>query len=139
MLLYINLIQFALGTFLDMAAHILITTPLFLPLAIQMGVGPVQFGMMLLLNCALGLPRHRSAPCNTWVRHRRGVHRRTDEDDMAVLSGDMGGDTARDLRAEFLHVAAIADHRAHGALGDNGVTSRRPVSVSQATVRPERV
>jgi len=38
-----------------MAAHILITTPLFLPLAIQMGVGPVQFGMMLLLNCALGL------------------------------------------------------------------------------------
>lgn len=55
MLLYINLIQIFLGVFLDMAAHILITTPLFLPLAIQMGVGPVQFGMMLLLNCALGL------------------------------------------------------------------------------------
>lgn len=55
MLLYINLIQIFLGIFLDMAAHILITTPLFLPLAIQMGVGPVQFGMMLLLNCALGL------------------------------------------------------------------------------------
>jgi len=55
MLLYINIIQVVLGIFLDMAAHILITTPLFLPLAIQMGVGPVQFGMMLLLNCALGL------------------------------------------------------------------------------------
>ena len=55
MLLYINIIQIILGMFLDMAAHILITTPLFLPLAIQMGVGPVQFGMMLLLNCALGL------------------------------------------------------------------------------------
>ncbi|QNK72073.1 TRAP transporter large permease [Variovorax sp. PAMC28562] len=55
MLLYINIIQIFLGIFLDMAAHILITTPLFLPLAIQMGVGPVQFGMMLLLNCALGL------------------------------------------------------------------------------------
>jgi tripartite ATP-independent transporter DctM subunit len=55
MLLYINIIQVFLGVFLDMAAHILITTPLFLPLAIQMGVGPVQFGMMLLLNCALGL------------------------------------------------------------------------------------
>ena len=55
MLLYINIIQIVLGIFLDMAAHILITTPLFLPLAIQMGVGPVQFGMMLLLNCALGL------------------------------------------------------------------------------------
>ncbi len=55
MLLYINIIQIFLGIFLDMAAHILITTPLFLPLAIQMGMGPVQFGMMLLLNCALGL------------------------------------------------------------------------------------
>ena len=55
MLLYINIIQIFLGIFLDMAAHILITTPLFLPLAVQMGVGPVQFGMMLLLNCALGL------------------------------------------------------------------------------------
>jgi tripartite ATP-independent transporter DctM subunit len=55
MLLFINVIQVFLGIFLDMAAHILITTPLFLPLAIQMGVGPVQFGMMLLLNCALGL------------------------------------------------------------------------------------
>ena len=55
MLLYINVIQVVLGIFLDMAAHILITTPLFLPLAIKMGVGPVQFGMMLLLNCALGL------------------------------------------------------------------------------------
>jgi len=55
MLFYINVIQIVLGIFLDMAAHILITTPLFLPLAIQMGVGPVQFGMMLLLNCALGL------------------------------------------------------------------------------------
>jgi len=55
MLLYINIIQVILGIFLDMAAHILITAPLFLPLAIKMGVGPVQFGMMLLLNCALGL------------------------------------------------------------------------------------
>jgi len=49
MLLYINLIQIFLGIFLDMAAHILITTPLFLPLAIQMGVGPVQF-----VGCAIG-------------------------------------------------------------------------------------
>jgi tripartite ATP-independent transporter DctM subunit len=55
MLLYINIIQVFLGTFVDMAAHILITTPLFLPLAMQNGVGPVQFGIMLLLNCSLGL------------------------------------------------------------------------------------
>ena len=55
MLLYIDIIQIFLGIFLDLAAHILITTPLFLPPAIPMGVGPVQFGMMMLLNCALVL------------------------------------------------------------------------------------
>lgn len=55
MLLYINVIQVFLGTFVDMAAHILITTPLFLPIAMACGVGPVQFGIMLLLNCSLGL------------------------------------------------------------------------------------
>ncbi len=39
MLLYINIIQIFLGIFLDMAAHILITTPLFLPLAKSKGAG----------------------------------------------------------------------------------------------------
>src|SRR5207249_10376651 len=55
MLLYITITQVVLGIFLDLAAHIRITPRRFLPLAIQMGVGPVRFGMMLLLNCALGL------------------------------------------------------------------------------------
>jgi len=46
---------FLLGTFLDMAATILICTPIFLPIAAQFGMDPVQFGIMLLINCALGL------------------------------------------------------------------------------------
>ncbi|MFD2263764.1 TRAP transporter large permease [Lacibacterium aquatile] len=53
--LLINIILFVLGTFLDMAATILICTPLFLPIAMQFGMGPVQFGMVMLINCALGL------------------------------------------------------------------------------------
>jgi tripartite ATP-independent transporter DctM subunit len=55
MFFLINLLLFILGTFMDMAATILICTPLFLPLALKMGMGPVQFGMVMLLNCALGL------------------------------------------------------------------------------------
>jgi TRAP-type C4-dicarboxylate transport system permease large subunit len=55
MFFLINLILFLLGTFMDMASTILICTPLFLPLAIHMGMGPVQFGIVMLLNCALGL------------------------------------------------------------------------------------
>jgi tripartite ATP-independent transporter DctM subunit len=51
----VNLILFVLGTFLDMAATILICTPIFLPICMHFGMGPVQFGMLMLINCALGL------------------------------------------------------------------------------------
>jgi tripartite ATP-independent transporter DctM subunit len=53
--LLVNLILFVLGTFLDMAATILLCTPIFLPLCMKYGMDPVQFGMVLLINCALGL------------------------------------------------------------------------------------
>jgi tripartite ATP-independent transporter DctM subunit len=53
--LLINAMLFLLGTFLDMAATILICAPIFLPVAMEFGMDPVQFGIMLLLNCALGL------------------------------------------------------------------------------------
>jgi tripartite ATP-independent transporter DctM subunit len=53
--LLINVLLFVLGTFLDMAATLLICTPIFLPIAMQFGMDPVQFGVMMLLNCALGL------------------------------------------------------------------------------------
>jgi tripartite ATP-independent transporter DctM subunit len=51
----INLILFILGTFMDMASTILICTPIFLPICAQYGMDPVQFGMLMLINCALGL------------------------------------------------------------------------------------
>ena len=51
----INLILFLLGTFMDMASTILICTPIFLPIAVKYGMDPVQFGMVMLINCALGL------------------------------------------------------------------------------------
>ncbi len=53
--LMINLLLFVLGTFLDMAATILICTPIFLPIAMQFGMDPLQFGIIMLINCALGL------------------------------------------------------------------------------------
>jgi len=53
--LLVNAILFFLGTFLDMAPTILICTPIFLPICAQYGMSPVQFGMLLLINCALGL------------------------------------------------------------------------------------
>ena len=51
----INLALLALGMVMDMGALILICTPIFLPVALQLGMDPVQFGMLLLMNLGLGL------------------------------------------------------------------------------------
>ncbi|HEY9239992.1 MAG TPA: TRAP transporter large permease [Burkholderiaceae bacterium] len=53
--LLVNLILFVLGTFLDMAATILVCTPIFLPICMKYGMSEIQFGIVMLLNCALGL------------------------------------------------------------------------------------
>ncbi|MDX8355358.1 TRAP transporter large permease [Cognatiyoonia sp. IB215182] len=54
-LLMINVVLLLLGMIMDMAALILICTPIFLPVAQALGVDPVQFGMILLVNLGLGL------------------------------------------------------------------------------------
>ncbi|MBU3009631.1 TRAP transporter large permease [Cobetia amphilecti] len=54
-LLMLNLILLALGMIMDMAALILICTPIFLPVATQFGMDPIQFGIMMLMNLGLGL------------------------------------------------------------------------------------
>ena len=53
--LLVNIILFLLGTFLDMAATILVCTPIFLPICQHYGMSEIQFGMVMLINCALGL------------------------------------------------------------------------------------
>ena len=55
LLLLINLVLLVLGTFMDMAPLVIISTPIFLPLATQLGMDPVQFGVMLILNLGIGL------------------------------------------------------------------------------------
>ncbi|MDE0589955.1 TRAP transporter large permease [Halocynthiibacter sp. C4] len=54
-LLMINAALLILGMIMDMAALILICTPIFLPVATSLGVDPYQFGMILLVNLGLGL------------------------------------------------------------------------------------
>ena len=54
-LLLINVMLLIAGMIMDMAALILICTPIFLPLAVQFGMDPIQFGMVLMMNLGLGL------------------------------------------------------------------------------------
>lgn len=54
-LLMINAMLLILGMIMDMAALILICTPIFLPVVTQLGMDPLQFGMVLMMNLGLGL------------------------------------------------------------------------------------
>ncbi len=53
--LLLNLILLVLGCIMDMAPIILIATPILLPIATSIGIDPVQFGIMMVLNCGIGL------------------------------------------------------------------------------------
>ena len=53
--LLIDLILLVLGCIMDMAPIILIATPILLPIAQSIGIDPVQFGIMIVLNCGIGL------------------------------------------------------------------------------------
>ncbi|MCI8864681.1 MAG: TRAP transporter large permease [Lachnospiraceae bacterium] len=53
--LLLNLILLVLGCIMDMAPIILIATPILLPIAVSIGLDPVQFGIMVVLNCGIGL------------------------------------------------------------------------------------
>ena len=53
--LLLNLILLILGMIMDMAPIILIATPILLPVATSIGISPIQFGIMVVLNCGIGL------------------------------------------------------------------------------------
>lgn len=54
MLLIINVFLLVLGMFLDLTPAVLIFTPIFLPIVTSFGMSPVHFGVMLILNLAIG-------------------------------------------------------------------------------------
>lgn len=54
MLLIINVFLLILGMFLDLTPAVLIFTPIFLPIVTSFGMSPVHFGVMLILNLAIG-------------------------------------------------------------------------------------
>jgi tripartite ATP-independent transporter DctM subunit len=54
-LMMINVLLLALGTLMDMAPLILILTPILLPMVVKLGVDPVHFGMIMMVNLGIGL------------------------------------------------------------------------------------
>jgi tripartite ATP-independent transporter DctM subunit len=54
-LFMVNILLLLLGTFMDLAPMLLICTPIFLPVIAQLGIDPVHFGMIMILNLGIGL------------------------------------------------------------------------------------
>lgn len=54
-LLIINVLLLLVGVFMDMTPAVLIFTPIFLPIITQLGMDPVQFGIVMILNLCIGL------------------------------------------------------------------------------------
>jgi tripartite ATP-independent transporter DctM subunit len=55
LLLIINIVLLLVGAFMDMTPAVLIFTPIFLPIAVQLGISPLHFGIMMVLNLCIGL------------------------------------------------------------------------------------
>ena len=54
-LMIINVILLFIGTFMDMTPAVLIFTPIFLPVVMNLGMNPIHFGIMMVLNLSVGL------------------------------------------------------------------------------------
>jgi tripartite ATP-independent transporter DctM subunit len=54
-LLLINLVLLIVGIFMDITPAVLIFTPIFLPVAVELGMSPLHFGIMMVLNLCIGL------------------------------------------------------------------------------------
>ncbi|HEY7866076.1 MAG TPA: TRAP transporter large permease subunit, partial [Psychromonas sp.] len=54
-MLLMNVILLVVGTFMDMSPAVLIFTPIFLPIAILLGIDPVHFGIILVFNLCIGI------------------------------------------------------------------------------------
>lgn len=54
-ILLMNVILLIIGTFMDMTPAVLIFTPIFLPIATQMGIDPIHFGIIMVFNLCIGI------------------------------------------------------------------------------------
>ncbi len=55
LLLIINLLLLGVGMFMDITPAVLIFTPIFLPVVVELGIDPVHFGIIMIMNLCIGI------------------------------------------------------------------------------------
>ena len=54
-LILINLILLFVGIFMDITPAVLIFTPIFLPIVVDLGYDPIHFGIIMIMNLCIGI------------------------------------------------------------------------------------
>jgi tripartite ATP-independent transporter DctM subunit len=88
-LLLINLVLLSVGIFMDMTPAVLIFTPIFLPVAVELGMSPLHFGIMMVLNLC------KYSFCRLCDRENKYQQDRAPHD--SNVRGDARGADTRDL------------------------------------------
>ena len=134
-LLLINILLIVVGTFMETIAALLILFPILLKVAVTVGIDPIHFSVIALLNLMIGLTTPPLGVCLRGRGHRQGPHRGRGAGGVAVFAGEPGGAGAGDLGAGAHFVAAAV-----GGVGfrQNGRLSPKQVAVSRLTGRCAR-
>ena len=109
-LLLVNILLLLLGTFMDLAPMLLICTPILLPVILKLGIDPVHFGMIMILNLGIGLITPPVGP-TLFVGCAIGkvTIEQVIEGALAVLRRDVRGAAAGDLYSGHLPLASGTD------------------------------
>ena len=54
-LIIVNIILFIMGQFMEPSSVVMIMTPLLLPIAVSLGIDPIHFGIIMVVNMELGM------------------------------------------------------------------------------------
>ena len=144
-LMLVNALLLLLGCLVDMAPSILISTPILLPVMLKLGVDPVHFGMIMLLNLGIGLC-HPPVGAILFVGCAVGdvTIEQVLRADLAVLCRDVRGADAGDLSARRIAMAAASARTlklsaiAGGGYSAGAIAAASACMVGRASIRKSR-
>ena len=108
-LLFVNVVLLLAGNVMEPSSIVLIMAPILFPVAMKLGIDPVHFGIMMVVNMEVGMC-HPPVGLNLYVasRHHQDGHHRAHDRGLAVAADDARVPRHRHLLAGAVALAAAA-------------------------------